>query len=116
MLENLVFFELKRRGYDVFIGKNAEYKQAVVSKVMDNGTFMIVGSDEVHKLAGVDFNNYDDSSQELLSQFIGPGAQVTIATDSNQYHKYDSNGNVNATLISEKRFPFLYICSAASVV
>lgn len=81
-----------------FIGKNAEYKQAVVSKVMDNGTFMIVGSDEVHKLAGVDFNNYDDSSQELLSQFIGPGAQVTIATDSNQYHKYDSNGNVNAAV------------------
>ena len=81
-----------------FIGKNAEYKQAVVSRVMDNGTFMIVGSDEVHKLAGVDFNNYDDSSQELLSQFIGPGAQVTIATDSNQYHKYDSNGNVNAAV------------------
>lgn len=81
-----------------FIGKNAEYKQAVVSKVMDNGTFMIVGSDEVHKLAGVDFNNYDDSSQELLSQFIGPGAQITIATDSNQYHKYDSNGNVNAAV------------------
>lgn len=26
MLENIVFFELKRRGYDVFIGKNAEKK------------------------------------------------------------------------------------------
>lgn len=81
-----------------FIGRNADYENAIISKVMEHGQFQIIGSDKIYKLAGVDFPSYDGDTERKLGTIMAPGAKVTIATDSNEYHKENTDGTVNAAV------------------
>lgn len=81
-----------------FIGKNADYTQEVITEVLDDGKFKIYGSDRIYQLAGVDFPSYMGDTKQKLGMFMAPGARVTIATDSNEYHKENSDGTINAAV------------------
>ena len=81
-----------------FIGRNVDYTEQVITDIFDNGKFKVYGSDKIYQLAGVDFPSYMGDTKEKLGMFMAPGARVTIATDSNEYHKENSDGTINAAV------------------
>ena len=81
-----------------FIGKSAEYQSAIVTKIMENGEFMINGSDKIYKLAGVQFSSFEKHSEEILGSILAPGSVVQLGIDSNEYHREDSAGRINAAV------------------
>lgn len=102
-----------------FIGEDVDYQNVTVSKVNKDGTFMIRGSNELYKMAGIDTKaniekRYTDrfqSSEEQIGalsairEYINPGQEITIAIDSNKYHRHnaDAFNTVNAAVFVDGR-------------
>lgn len=81
-----------------FIGRSVDYTEQVITDIFDDGKFKVYGSDKIYQLAGVDFPSYMGDTKEKLGMFMAPGARVTIATDSNEYHRENSDGTINAAV------------------
>jgi predicted aspartyl protease len=85
-----------------FLGQDVDYQNAIIKNVYANGAFTVFGSDEVYKLAGVDFtdDNFVAQSKNILKQYINSGMSVTLAVDSNPYTRTsdDYKKSVNAAV------------------
>ena len=77
------------------VGKDLEYKNIVVSEVLDHGKFR--SGDVIYKLSGVSVkSNADETAQEVLSRYITPGQHITIAVDPNM--AYAQNNDIQKTI------------------
>lgn len=89
------------------IGNDVDYIDATVTEVNNNGTFRIKGSDDLYRIAGVDFglgqnlkmsedskaySRREKQIQESVMRLMSPGSDVTLAVNSNPYHQHDSDG------------------------
>lgn len=109
--------EEQQKAHDFYpyqiLGNNVEYQDATISEVNNDGTFRIKGSSDLYTMAGIDFNikhtnpnDYEAKSanqlagKEIMEQYLAPGMSVTLAVDSNQYHKNnpDAVNSVNAAV------------------
>lgn len=97
-----------------FIGEDVEYQTVTLSKVNKDGTFMIRGSNELYKMAGIDtkanierrttdrFQTSDEQIGALsaIREYMNPGQEITIAVDNNEYHRHNSDAfnTVNAAV------------------
>lgn len=87
-----------------FAGKTAIYRQEVVSRILDDGTFKIVGSRDTYKLAGIKVNgqkNSGMSSQETLSQFLHPGQMVTLGMDEDLEARRNTDNTISAAVFAD---------------
>lgn len=87
-----------------FAGKTATYRQEVVSRILDDGTFQIVGSRDTYKLAGIKINgqkNSGMSSQETLSQFLHPGQMVTLGMDEDLEARRNIDNTISAAVFAD---------------
>lgn len=84
-----------------FLGKDIEYQTVTVKNVYSNGSFTIVGSEDIYNLAGVDFKQeLSMQSKDIMKQFINTGMEVTIAVDANDDTKRnnDYKNSINAAV------------------
>lgn len=87
-----------------FAGKTATYRQEVVSKILDDGTFQIVGSKDTYRLAGIKINGQKNSgmdSQSTLSQFLHPGQMVTLGMDENIEARRNIDNTISAAVFAD---------------
>lgn len=69
-----------------FVGKGVKRQQATVKKFIDSNRFMVQGSDQVYRLAGVhaSFNPKTESGRatmKVLGKHMLPGQEVTLLTE-----------------------------------
>lgn len=81
------------------VGKDYDYQNIVISEVLGYGKFR--SGDTIYKMAGISVQgNPEENAQEVLSRYLRPGQEVTIAVDTNQaYSKNkDAQKTVNAAV------------------
>ena len=84
------------------VGRGVEYKNIVVSEVLDYGKFK--SGDTIYKLAGAKIKgNADETMQQVLSRYIRPGDEITIAVDEDEAAgtNNDANHTVNAAVFNQ---------------
>ena len=79
-----------------FIGKKLNTQKAAINKVNGDGTFTIIGSNEVYQLAGVKPNKNPLTKKSYIYDYLKPGMVVSLQYDSNKYNRINSNGNISA--------------------
>lgn len=92
------------------LGQDVNYKNATVTEVDNNGYFRIQGSDELYKIAGLQFQSgWQRASSgdtgganptDIIKQFVQPGMDITLAIDQNEYHQRNSDeaNSINAAV------------------
>ena len=76
------------------IGKDLDYKNIIISEVLDHGKFR--SGNIIYKIAGITVKgNAEESAQDVLSRYLHPGQEVTIAVDTNSY--YSTNKDLQKT-------------------
>lgn len=92
------------------LGHGIDYENAIVKEVDNNGYFRIQGSDQIYKIAGLQFKSGwqraasgdtgGANPTEIIRQFIQPGMDITIGVDENLYHRQnaDGAGSINASV------------------
>ena len=92
------------------LGQDVDYKNVTVTEVNNNGYFRIQGSDELYKIAGLQFqsgwqrassgNTNGANPTEIIKQFVQPGMDITLAVDQNEYHQRNSDeaNSINAAV------------------
>lgn len=81
------------------LGEGVDYQDVSITEVNNDGTFRVQGSNELFRIAGIErteegsFSKAEGGAERLAAvrNFIQPGMEVTIATDSNEYHKHDTS-------------------------
>lgn len=68
-------------------------EEAVVSEIIGDNLFKIVGSDEVYKMAGLKFRKGDK-----LENYLSPGIQVDIQYAEDESERYNEEGVVSSIL------------------
>lgn len=87
-----------------YVGRDIERKKYIVSEVLKNGQFKVVGSNETYKVAGVRIKaNEEEDTTQVLSRYIKPGQEVILAIDTNEAYQRnrDKAHSINAAIISE---------------
>ena len=88
------------------LGEGIDYETATVTEINQDGTFRVKGSNELHKIAGIEVKDVGAFSKtqggrermEELYNYIQPGMEVTIATDKNEHHQRDASRGDNPVL------------------
>ena len=95
------------------LGHGVDYKNVTIKEVNNDGTFRIDDNGPLYTIAGVDFNakhtspnDYEQKAanqatgKQIMAEYLRPGMSVTIATDSNPYHREnpDAVHSVNAAV------------------
>ena len=86
-----------------FLGKSAEYREEVVSKILKDGTFQVIGSDEIYRLAGVKISGRNDlgiTSEQAFGQFLRPGQTVTLAMDEDLEARRNTDNTISAAVFA----------------
>lgn len=81
------------------IGKNLEYQNVVVSEVLGYGKFR--SGQTIYKMAGITVKgNNEENAQQVLSRYLTPGQEITIAVDPNQAYAQnkDAQKTINAAV------------------
>lgn len=81
------------------VGKDYDYQNIVISEVLGYGKFR--SGDTIYKMAGITVQgNAEENAQEVLSRYLRPGQEVTIAVDTNQAYgkNKDAQKTVNAAV------------------
>ena len=76
-----------------FIGQKLASKQVVISKVVNNGTFKVLGSDEKYILAGLKPIKGSD-----LSPYLQAGQTVTLSSDANKATEKTLSGSISSII------------------
>ena len=87
-----------------YVGRDIERKKYIVSEVLKNGQFKVVGSNETYKVAGVRIKaNEEEDTTQVLSRYIKPGQEVILAIDTNESYQRnrDKAHCINAAIIAE---------------
>ena len=87
-----------------YVGRDIERKKYIVSEVLKNGQFKVVGSNETYKVAGVRIKaNEEEDTTQVLSRYIKPGQEVILAIDTNEAYQRnrDKAHSINAAIIAE---------------
>ena len=87
-----------------YVGRGVEKQNAVVSEILSNGQFKIIGSDETYKLAGITIiPNEEETRQNVFQRYLMPGQQVQLITDENEYYgrNKDKARSISAAVITE---------------
>ena len=87
-----------------YVGRDIERKKYIVSEVLKNGQFKVVGSDETYKVAGVRIKaNKEEDTTQVLTRYIKPGQEVILAIDTNEAYQRnrDKAHSINAAIIVE---------------
>ena len=83
------------------VGRGLEYKNIVVSEVMDYGKFR--SGNTIFKVAGASVKgNAAESMQDVLGRYIHVGQEVTVAVDENDASRKnnDTIGSISAAVFS----------------
>ena len=86
-----------------FLGKNAEYRQEVVSKILKDGTFQVVGSKDTYRLAGVKVSGRNDlgiTSEQAFGQFLHEGQTITLAMDEDIEARRNTDNTISAAVFA----------------
>lgn len=87
-----------------YVGRDIERKKQIISEVLKNGQFKIVGSNETYKLAGVRVKaNEEEDTTQVLSRYVKPGQEVILAIDTNEAYQRnrDKAHSINAAIVVE---------------
>lgn len=71
-----------------FLNRGLDTQKVVIGEVLGRGKFKIAGSDDIYSLAGITVqDNQQIGTTDVMLQYLRPGSEVTIKTDSNEYYK-----------------------------
>lgn len=94
----------------MILGQGVDYKNVTVTEVDNNGFFRVQGSDQLYKIAGLQFKSGwqraasgqtgGANPTEIIRQFMQPGMDITVAVDQNEYHQHNDDGakSINAAV------------------
>lgn len=71
-----------------FLHRGLDTQTVTIGEILGRGKFKIAGSDDVYTLAGITVqDNQKIGTDKVMMQYLQPGAEVTIKTDSNENYK-----------------------------
>lgn len=84
-----------------FLHRGLDTQTVTIGEVLGRGKFKIAGSDDVYTLAGITVqDNQQIGTDKVMMQYLQPGAEVTIKTDSNENYKRmkDTTNSISAAV------------------
>lgn len=78
-----------------FLGKRLSTHKSYVDAVNKDGTFTVVGSEEIYKLAGIDIGVDQETGLSNVSKVFKPGMEVSLKYEDNEYRNRNSAGQIS---------------------
>lgn len=71
-----------------FLHRGLDVQKVTIGEILGRGKFKIAGSEDIYTLAGITVqDNQQIGTDQVMMQYLQPGMEVTIKTDSNDSYK-----------------------------